>query len=376
MISRFSDGEREALVRMNMAWFLRPDWCRRLVRMHGSACAVLGKTAEELAASASLPLKSAGKFLADCAAVDVRAELAAAADCGGRVLLPGEEGFPARLLDIPDAPFLLYAKGDVDFEGPAVAVVGARGPDAYGRRICAALTAELAGAGFLIVSGLARGIDAVAHEAALARGGKTWAVTGTGLAQCYPPEHKDLQVRILKAGGAVLTEFPVFCGPAAHHFPRRNRLVSGLAGAVLVVQGDIKSGSLITARVALEQGREVMAVPGQADSHLSAGPNMLIKEGAVLVAAAKDVLDAYPAQELFGISLPEGETAAQAARGAAVAGLNEDERRVLDCIGTQELPVDEIAQTLCWDIPRTAGALFELEIKSLVAASAGLYAKI
>ncbi|MDD4005161.1 MAG: DNA-processing protein DprA [Elusimicrobiaceae bacterium] len=370
-----SPAEREARLRMNTAWFMRPDWCRRLVELHGSACAVLGQTAAELAESSALPLKNAEKFLADCAAADAAGELRAAADCGGRVVFPEDEDFPPRLAGIPDAPFLVYVKGDIGFGGPAVAVVGARYPDAYGRRMCSALAAELAGAGFLIVSGLARGIDTAAHEAALARGGRTWAVVGTGLGKCYPPENRGLEERILKAGGAVISEFPVSSGPAAHHFPRRNRLVSGLCGAVLVVQGDIKSGSLITARVALEQGREVLAVPGQADEPLSAGPNRLIRDGAVLVQTAKDVLDSYPPQELFGIMLPAGEPEAKTARAVALEGLSADERALLECIGGQELPVDVIAQTLNWDIPRTAGALFELEIKSLVSAAAGLYAK-
>jgi len=271
---------------------------------------------------------------------------------------------------------MLYVKGDIGFSGPAVGVVGTRYPDAYGRRICASITAELAAAGFAVVSGLARGIDTEAHEAALARGGRTWAVTGTGIAQCYPAENRALEKNILEAGGAVISEFPAACGPAAHHFPRRNRLIAGLSGAVLVVEGDFKSGALITARAALEQGREVMAVPGQADSKLSEGPNRLIKDGAVLVTCARDVFDAYPAQELFGISLPEGETPQAAVRAAVVDGLPDDERLVLDCLGGQEMPVDVIAQTLKWDIPRTAGALFGLEVKSLVSSAAGLYAKL
>ncbi|MFA6584427.1 MAG: DNA-processing protein DprA [Elusimicrobiaceae bacterium] len=371
-----SPQERSARIRINCAGYMKPEWCRRLVDVYGGAQETLGKTAFEIARDGAVALKSAEIFLRDALAAEPEKEIAETERLGGRIIFPQDGQYPERLKGMPDEPFLLYVKGGFDFSGPAVAIVGTRYPDAYGRRVCAALAGQLSRAGFAIASGLARGIDSVAHEAALKEKGRTWAVVGTGIAHCYPAENKMLESALLEQGGAVISEFPVNVGPVPYHFPRRNRIISVLSGATVVVQGDHKSGSLITARCALDQGREVMAVPGPVDSSRSDGPNRLLKDGAVLVRNARDVFDAYPAAELFGINLPEEGQEKGSLSGAQAALAGPDEKKVLECIGSGELSIDMISEKLGWDIPHTAGVLFELEIKSLVSSSAGLYSKV
>jgi len=201
-----------------------------------------------------------------------------------------EPEYPALLKEIVDAPPVLYFKGKLaDFSLPAIAVVGTRKSTAYGRQVCEMLTSDLALAGLTIISGMARGIDAVAHQTALAVSGKTVAVLGEGVDVVYPPENRELYEEIIKSG-VVVSEMPPGRRPSRGTFPARNRLISGLSLGVLVVEGAEDSGALITAACALEQKREVFAVPGPITSPLSAGPTKLLKNGARLVYRAEDIL--------------------------------------------------------------------------------------
>ncbi|MDF1551713.1 MAG: DNA-processing protein DprA [Deferrisomatales bacterium] len=204
----------------------------------------------------------------------------------------GQEGYPERLAAIPDPPSVLYLAGDSScLAAPAVAVVGSRKASTHGVRFARRLAADLAAAGFTVVSGLAQGIDAAAHRGALdVPGGRTVAVFGCGLDVIYPPRHAELSVAV-RNSGAWVSEFPLGAAPGRHHFPRRNRVISGLTQGVVVVEASDRSGSLITASCALEQGREVFAVPGLPGSFNAQGAHRLLRDGARLVDSAADVLE-------------------------------------------------------------------------------------
>lgn len=200
--------------------------------------------------------------------------------------------YPRLLEQIPDPPYLLTYRGDLDvLRQPAVAVVGTRTPSSYGVAVTRKLVAEIAEAGVTIVSGLALGIDAIAHRSAIEAGGKTIAVLGSGLDRIYPPSHRPLADHIAQGHGALLSEFPPDMGPDRHHFPLRNRIIAGLARATLVIEGNADSGSLITARIALDYNREVLAVPGDIFRPTAVGPNQLLALGARVVTSAHDVLE-------------------------------------------------------------------------------------
>jgi DNA processing protein len=226
----------------------------------------------------------------------VQSELQKGKTLGARLLVHGEDGYPATLREIADAPPVLWALGDTTLlQRPMVAMVGARNASSLGVRMARRLAQGLAEAGFAVVSGLARGIDAAAHEAALeGGGGGTIAVMAGGVDVIYPPEHAALAARIADQG-LRLSEHPAGLEPQARHFPLRNRIVAGLARAVIVVEAAAKSGSLITAKAALDYGREVMAVPGHPFDARASGCNLLIRDGALLVRSAADVLEALGA---------------------------------------------------------------------------------
>lgn len=205
-------------------------------------------------------------------------------------VLLGSTRYPALLSQIPDPPRQLWIDGDPDeLSRPAVAIVGARAASAEGRALARAMATDLARAGLVVVSGLARGIDGAAHEGALDGGGRTVAVLGTGIDVVYPPEHVELAALIARSG-ALVTEYEPGMRPLVHHFPRRNRIISGLSRAVVVVEAAEKSGALITAREALDQGRDVMAVPGKVAGGRNRGCHALLRDGAKLVESAVDIL--------------------------------------------------------------------------------------
>ena len=209
---------------------------------------------------------------------------------GWRWLVPGDADYPGGLANTADPPLGLFVRGELK-PAPVVAVVGSRRATAYGLQVARALGEELAGAGVVVASGMARGVDAAAHEGALAAPGPTWAVWGPGPDRVYPPEHGEL-ARAIMTGGAVVTEYLPGTGPRKHHFPERNRILAGLASAVVVVEAAARSGALITARLAVDEGREVLAVPGSIFSDLSVGPNTLLRLGARPLVTPTDVFDA------------------------------------------------------------------------------------
>ena len=229
------------------------------------------------------------------------AELATGEAAGARMLMLGDPDYPASLLGIDSPPPVLWTRGNAAvFARSAVAVVGARNASALGLRTARRIARELGAAGRVVVSGLARGIDGAAHEASLPTG--TIAVLAGGIDYVYPEEHAALAGRIVAEGGALVAECAVGTQPTSRHFPRRNRLVSGLAEGVVLIEAAIRSGSLITARFALDQGREVMACPGAPEEPRSGGCNQLIREGAALIRTAEDVLDALMAPRALQLS--------------------------------------------------------------------------
>lgn len=226
------------------------------------------------------------------AARDLGAEYLRNADAHGIVPIAlSDDRYPPLLAAIPDPPPILWSLGEVaHLLKPGIALVGSRAATPHGLEMARRLACDLASAGFVITSGLARGVDSVAHSAALAAGGSTIAVLGCGLDRVYPPEHSAL-ARNIRSAGAVVSEFPPLCPPLAYHFPLRNRIISGLSHAVVVVEAPDKSGALITAASAVEQGREVFAVPGPVAGGRNRGGHLLIRDGAKLVENADDILE-------------------------------------------------------------------------------------
>jgi len=270
-----------------------------------------------------------------------------------------QEGYPERLAAIFDPPPLLFLRGALaSADRLAVAVVGTRAASYYGRSVCERLAGDLAARGVTIVSGLARGIDAVAHRAALEAGGRTIAVAACGLDVSYPAENKQLAEQVA-AQGAIISELPPGTQPDRSHFPARNRIISGLALGVVVVEAGSRSGALITARCALEQGREVFAVPGSVQAPGSAGPHRLIRQGAKLVERAEDILEeVYP----WG-SCPRVD---EQAAGFNLSGASADEVAVCRTLEAGPLHVDELATRCDLDLGALAQVLLELELKGAI----------
>lgn len=269
---------------------LGPKKAAELLARHGSPAAVFRAPAAELEA-AGLPGTVARSLASGCAFEDAAEQHERLRRSGAQLLALGEDGYPALLAEIFDPPVVLFALGRLELlETVKVAVVGSRRATAYGAAAAERLSAELAGAGVVVTSGMARGIDTAAHLGALGAGGGTVAVFGCGLDVIYPAENRKLAERIAR-DGLLLSEFPFGAPAHPQNFPVRNRTVSGLGEGVVVVEGEQYSGSLITARLALDQNREVFAVPGNITSKMSFGPNLLIKQGAQLVQTASDILD-------------------------------------------------------------------------------------
>jgi DNA processing protein len=277
---------------------------------------------------------------------------------GLHVIVWGDAEYPEALRHIGSPPPVLYLRGTLlPEDGAAVAVVGARHATAYGEDVARGLAGELARRGLSIVSGLARGIDAAAHRGALEAGGRTLAVLGSGLDRIYPPEHEGLAGEVAGAG-ALLSEFPMGTAPLKPHFPRRNRIISGLSLGVIVVEASVDSGALITAHHALEQGRDVFAVPGRVHARYSEGCNRLIKAGAKLVESWEDVLC-----ELVPRLKGRRRMAAPVPPGPA---LSAEEQRVFDLLAGGALHIDELIVQAGLPGGRVASVLVGLEMKGVV----------
>ncbi|MBC56133.1 MAG: DNA-protecting protein DprA [Confluentimicrobium sp.] len=338
----------------------------RLMAEHGSADAALAAL-PALARSAGVEQYGA------CPRDDALRELAAGRAAGARLIAFGTPGYPAALADIPDPPPLLWARGRADLlRRPQVALVGARNASSLGTRMTRKLAEGLGAAGMVTVSGLARGVDTAAHLASLDTG--TIAVMAGGVDVTYPAENTELAGKIA-AQGLLLSEQPIGLNPQARHFPQRNRIISGLARAVIVVEAAARSGSLITAKNALDQGREVLAVPGHPFDARASGCNMLIRDGATLVRGDSDVLEALgapaepaaPARPARFPEIPPG----PARRVRAAAEIPQLHAEILSRLGPSPLAEDQLIRDL--DLP--AGAvtpeLLTLELDGRITRQAG-----
>ena len=288
---------------------------------------------------------------------------------GGEIMPLDDPRYPDNLKQIADPPPVLFVKGDVNLlKLSAIAVVGARRASELGRRFAFKLGARLAEKGLCVVSGMALGVDGAAHEGCLRDQGPTIAVLGTGLDVVYPAAHRHLSERIVEKG-LLLTELPPGSGPDRGNFPRRNRIVSGLAQGVVVVEAGEKSGSLITARLALEQGREVFAVPGPPGMPGSKGVNRLLKDGAQLLESVEDIF----------LALPWLAVAGDAAEGSAQdsmatlkrPALTPEQSQLLAALGADEINFDDLLEKLHWDTGLLSSALLELELNGMLIKSVG-----
>ena len=289
------------------------------------------------------------------------AELARCRELGVSLVLRDDPVYPAALARICDPPGVLYCQGRVEPRDElAVAIVGSRRCTVYGRQQAERLAGALARAGLTIVSGLARGIDAAAHRGALEAGGRTLAVLGTGLAKIYPPEHAELAAAIAQHG-AVLAEVPLDTAPLPGLFPQRNRIIAGLSMGVVVVEASRSSGAMHTVRHALEQGREVFAVPGRIDSLASEGCHDVIRDGATLVRHADDIL-----QGLGPLAAPVRPGGDQSVHTARELLLDEQERRILNLVPIDPVHVDEILREAGIEPSRALATLTVLEMRRLV----------
>jgi len=279
----------------------------------------------------------------------------------------GQAGYPDQLANIYSPPPVIYLKGKLEYLGrPAISVVGSRTPTAYGKSMAAKITSDLAARGLVIISGLAWGIDAQAHQAAIEVGGATAAVFGCGIDIIYPANHRDLADKILEHGFWI-SEFPFGTQPDKFNFPRRNRIISGLSQAVIVVEAAARSGALVTANLAVDQGRDVFAVPGQADNPKSDGTINLIKQGALVATSADDIL------ESIGWDISSSKNQTEIKQRPMEIDLDPDEQRVCDLIGRGPLQFDELARTLGLSSARLSAMLLKLELAGLVTRRPGNY---
>ncbi len=351
---------REAYIALNMMQGVGPVTVRTLVAALGAPERILEADRAALLAVAGVGGDMAGKILAQRDALDAVAEQEKAARLGARLVTPVDAEYPKRLLQIYDPPLALYVQGEIQSRDErGVAIVGSRRTTHYGREVAERLAMQLAQDGVTVLSGLARGIDTAAHSGALKGKGRTLAVLGGGLDCLFPPENAELAAAIARQG-AVVTEYPIGREPDKTTFPVRNRIVSGISMGVVVVEADVTSGAMITARQALEQGRTVFAVPGRVDSFGSRGPHQLIKAGARLVEGVEDIL------EELGQLLPPG-AGKQKPDPTASPRYTKDEQVLADLIASEgEMDVDSLirlSKRKAWEV---SALLLGLEMKRAI----------
>jgi DNA processing protein len=339
---------------------------RKLVGLFGSPERALSASHEDLKKIGMLSDKVAAAVGSFPWLEHATREIEKAAEANVSLVTADSPAYPENLRNTPDPPPYLYVRGELRAEdGNAIAIVGTRKPTHYGMTVTRRIAAELSAAGFTIASGMARGIDTQAHRGALAAGGRTIAVLGCGIDVVYPPENKGLMEEISTAGrGVVLTENPFGTQPESGYFPARNRIISGLSRGTVIIEAAEDSGSLITAKYTLEQGRKLYAVPGNISSLTSKGTNSLIKQGAILVESAEDIL------RNLGMQKREK---GQAAPARPLPALTREETTVLCCITHEPKHIDIIMNESRANAGKLSGVLINLELKGLAKQLPGKY---
>lgn len=332
---------------------------QKLITHFGTPEKVFSASKKELTEVDGIREKTANSIKTFRLEEEIKDELNRIGKSGVNTLTINDDEYPSGLKTIYDPPHVLYVKGQLmENDAIAVAIVGSRSPTTYGKLVTEKISMELSARGVTIISGMARGIDSIAHKSAIARGGRTIAVLGCGLNVIYPPENFKLMDEII-SHGAVISEFPMSARPDKMNFPQRNRIISGLSLGTLIVEAAEKSGSLITARHAVEQGREVFAVPGSINSPKSKGANKLIKSGAKLVENAEDIIDEFPSDVRSFLKSPKKEIK----EDSNLAG---DEKHIFSLIDTESRHIDTIVEHSNLPVSVVSGILVKLELKGLV----------
>jgi len=350
--------ERDAYIALNMFEGIGPVRVRELLSILGSASAILSASREELVQAKGVGMNLAENLLRQADTMDVEAEIRRAQEAGAVIVTRADEGYPEALKHIHDPPLALYVKGTLlAADRHAIAVVGSRRCTHYGLQVADRLSFQLAKQGYTVISGLARGIDAAAHQGAIKGKGRTLAVLGCGIDQVYPAEHAELAAAVT-GSGAVISEFPIGFKPSRNSFPQRNRIVSGMSRGVLVVEAALGSGALLTVDEATDQGKLIFAVPGRIDNPSAGGCNHLIKNGAKLVEDVDDILDEF---EYLISPKPEGREDPEHVKPQVQ--LTGPEAKILEVLGDEEMEQDQLTRASGLSASAVATALIMLEMK-------------
>jgi DNA processing protein len=352
------EDERRALVALSLVPGVGAGRIRILTHRFGSPSAVLRAGVRQLEFADTIGPQTARSIASFDAWQEVDRQFERAHEIGARLILEGDHDYPALLREIYDGPPILWVRGDADLNQRCVAVVGTRRPSDYGRRTAAELVEALSAAGIAVVSGFAYGIDTVAHDRTVASGGVTIGVLGSGVDVIYPTRNSGLASRMLAGDSSIISEFPLGAKPDAPNFPKRNRIVSGLSIATIIVEAYEQGGALITARLALEQNRDVFAVPGPINSPVASGTNMLIRDGhAELVTSVDDLLSRLCDADVSTVARPTH---------FALDELPLNEARLLENLTDEPIHIDTLCARCDFDTSVALVNLLELEFKGLV----------
>lgn len=355
-------NSREAMIALNMLPKIGPVKVRRLLEQFNAAEAILKAPLHRLTEVSGVGNETA-KIIVDWEnTIDLTAELNEVKARDLAIMIESDEDYPSNLVNMYDPPLALYVWGRLqERDKHAISMVGSRKTTNYGRETARKLSLQFASAGYTIVSGMALGIDTYVHEGAVAAGGRTVAVIGSGLGQIYPPSNMALAEKIASSHGAVVSEFPLSKPPDKKTFPMRNRIVAAWGKATVVVECPKWSGSMITANLATEMGRPIYAVPGQVDRPSSGGCNYLIREGATLLSSAEDLLEDFA-------QIPLGDTQVlfDQVEERVMPELSEDEELVFECLSKEEQSIDLLIEGTGLPIARLLPTLLKLEMKKLV----------
>lgn len=357
-----ADHPKAAFLRLSMIPGVGPLTRRRLLERFGSPAEVLKAAPSDLQSVAGVGPKLCRSIADARNQIDTAGEIAYCEREQIEILIESDENYPRSLLELPDPPGVLFLRGQLQpSDALAIAIVGARHATHYGLQLAERFAAGLVRAGYTVVSGLARGIDAAAHRGALDAGGRTIAVLASGVQNIYPPEHVQLAADVA-ASGAVVSEAPPRAAPLGGMFPQRNRIISGLSLGVLVVEASSRSGALITARHAMEQGRDVFAIPGLVTSRMSQGCHRLIRDGAKLVETVDDILEELGPLPTAAPAREDG----RAIHHPAELLLNELEQQVLTAVPTEATVIDRVISASKLPAPQVLATLSVLEMRRLI----------